>query len=608
MGNPPYSVGQKSANDNAQNQKYTHLDQRIADTYAKGSQAGLNKSLYDSYIKAFRWASDRLDPEQGGIIAFVSNGAWLDGNSSDGFRKCLEQEFSSVYVFNLRGNARTQGELRRKEAGNVFDSGSRTPIAITLLVKKPAAKLPSIDGTGVDKATIYYHDIGDYLSRETKLQTIQQFGSMLKLPYQILQPNKEGDWISVRDDAFSTFIALEPEKKFDEKAKSYFSTYAIGVATNRDAWVYNFSEKAIEKNMLQMIDFYNQQQKTYQVALQNKPNLKVEDFVDTNPQKISWTVNLKNDLQKGFTHQFCSIKIITGYYRPFCKQHLYFDKPFIERPGLAAKLFPAPDTKNLVICVSGIGASKDFSVLMTDCVPDLQLQFNGQCFPLYYYEANTSIKADLFGGGSGEAYVRREGVSDFILGQARALYGKEVQKEDVFYYVYGVLHSPEYRLRFAADVKKMLPRIPLLNKGSSFWAFSKAGRQLAAWHVGYEGINHQNLVTVLYAPGADIDYRVDKMRFVSKDNKTQIIYNRQITLDNIPPQAYEYVVNGKSAIEWVMERYAPTTHKDSGIHNDPNTWQPNNPKYILELLQKVIWLSVETVKVVQSLPSLDLAE
>ncbi|MBP6664125.1 MAG: DEAD/DEAH box helicase [Chitinophagales bacterium] len=607
MGNPPYSVGQKSANDNAQNQKYNHLDQRIADTYAKATNATNKNSLYDSYIKAFRWASDRLDSEQGGIIAFVSNGAWLDGNSSSGFRKCLEQEFSSIYVFNLRGNARTQGELRRKEAGNVFDSGSRTPIAITLLVKKPTTKFPSFGGAGVDKATIYYHDIGDYLSRETKLQTVQQFGSMLKLPCQILQPNKEGDWISVRDDLFSTFIALGD--KDDKLANTFFVPfYSSGVKTQRDAWCYHSSKSALESNIQKTIEFYNEQRKLYATTKKENPNIRIKEVVSFDPTKISWSDNPLNGIETNKEYFFNAQDLVTAVYRPFFKQHLYFNRMLNERVYQMPKLFPTPDTKNLMICVPGIGNSKDFSALITDTIPDLGLLSACQCFPLYYYEANTSIKADLFGGGGGEEYIRREGVSDFILGQARALYGKEVQKEDVFYYVYGVLHSPEYRLRFAADVKKMLPRIPLVNKGSSFWAFSKAGRQLAAWHVGYEGINHQNLVTVLYAPGADIDYRVDKMRFVSKDNKTQIIYNRQITLDNIPPQAYEYVVNGKSAIEWVMERYAPTTHKDSGIHNDPNTWQPNNPKYILELLQKVIWLSVETVKVVQSLPSLDLAE
>src|SRR5690606_26901692 len=241
IGNPPYSIGQKSANDNAQNQKYPKLDARIASTYAAQSNAGLNKSLYDAYIKAFRWSTDRLDPKNGGIIAFVSNGAWLDGNSTDGFRKAIEQEFSSIYVFNLRGNQRTSGELSRKEGGKIFGSGSRTPIAITLLVKNP--NTTSLRGTKQSKATIHYHDIGDYLDTKQKLQIIKDFKTFenTELPLKTLQPNEYGDWISMRNDNFENYIPLAPEKKFDTKTQSIFNTYSLGVSSARDFWVYNFS-------------------------------------------------------------------------------------------------------------------------------------------------------------------------------------------------------------------------------------------------------------------------------------------------------------------------------------------------------------------------------
>lgn len=614
MGNPPYSIGQKSANDNAQNQSYAKLDAKIASTYATASSAGLNKSLYDAYIKAFRWSTDRLDPENGGIVAFVSNGAWLDGNSTDGFRKCLEKDFSVIYVFNLRGNQRTSGELSRREGGKIFGSGSRTPIVITLLVKKPQ--------TDKSPATIHYHDIGDYLSREEKLAIIQKFGSVGTMEWQKLKPNQHGDWLNQRNDAFESFIPLAPEKKFDATSKSVFTTYAIGLASNRDAWVYNFSKTELERNMRRMVEFYNEQQRDYRVALLANKKLSVEDFIDTDATKISWTVNLKKDIERGTTIEYES-EILQSNYRPFCRQNIFFDEHFIERPGLSKKLFPYADAKNRVICLSGVGASKEFSVLMTDSIPDLQVMFNGQCFPLYHYEERKVESKTLFDNDSEGAvnnFVRRDAISDFILERVRKAYGGKITKEDIFYYIYGILHNTEYRTTFAADLKKMLPRIPLVDEARDFWSFSKAGRSLADLHLNYETQPAAQDVIVTYGTIPqdelekglqsgelkDINYRVEKMRFPSKDDKSRIIYNSQITIENIPSVAYEYVVNGKSAIEWIMERYAITTHKDSGITNNPNDWaiEHNNPHYILDLLLSVISLSVETVEIVNGLPKL----
>lgn len=604
IGNPPYSIGQKSANDNAQNQKYDKLDADIARTYAALSSAGLNKSLYDAYIKAFRWSTDRLD-KNGGVIAFVSNGAWLDGNSTEGFRKSIEKEFTSIWVFNLRGNARTQGELRQKEAGNVFGGGSRTPISITLLVKDPNRK--------TDKTTIHYHDIGDYLSQQQKLDIIKKFGSVFnsKMKWKHLEPNEEGDWLNQRNEVFDTFISMAPEKKFDVKSQSIFSTYAIGVATNRDAWVYNFSANELGMNMQRTIAFYNEQQTNYKAEKANKVKLTVDDFIDANPTNISWTVNLKKDLEKGHEHHFRNNEIKMGTYRPFTKQRLYFDKPFIERPGLSPRIFPSSKTKNVVITISGVGASKDFSVLLTDCIPDLQVQFNGQYFPLYHYEERSKQSPNLFEQAGESEYIRRDGVSDFILQRAKQQYGaKNISKEDIFYYVYGFLHSPEYRTAFANDLKKMLPRLPLVEDVKDFWAFSKAGRALAELHINYEQVPpyegvevNENVYNSAKNEYKDY-YKVTKMRFPKKGQEDTIIYNHNITITNIPEKAYEYVVNGKSAIHWIMERYQVKTDKKSGIKNDPNDWadEVGNPRYILDLLLSVINVSVQTVDIVEGLP------
>lgn len=596
IGNPPYSIGQKSANDNAQNQSYPKLDSDIARTYAKESTAGLNKSLYDAYIKAFRWSSDRLDPKNGGIICFVSNGAWLDGNSTDGFRKSLEKEFSSIYIFNLRGNQRTSGELSRKEGGKIFGSGSRTPISITLLVKNPEIKN--------QKANIQYHDIGDYLSQKEKLDIIKKFGSIgnQTMEWKTLNPNEQGDWISQRNDVFDTFIPLEPIKKFDIKSQTFFNTYAIGVATNRDAWVYSFSKKEVENNMERLISFYNEQRVAYLEAKRNNPKIIIDNFIDTNPTKISWTVNLKKDLEKANQHKFNGLEIVKSQYRPFFKQELYFDKPFIERPGLNPKLFVNPNLKNIAICLTGMGSSKGFSVMLVDSIPDIQLIMNGQVFPLYYYEEREKQIRGLFDEDGDSEFIRRDGVSDFILERAKAMYGKTVGKEDIFYYVYGFLHSPEYRELFANDLKKMLPRLPLMEDVRDFWKFSKAGRALAELHLNYESVPAYDEVAVV---GDDSGfYAVEKMRFPKKDKKDTIHYNSKITITNIPAKAYEYVVNGKSAIEWIMERYAVTTHKDSGITNNPNDWseEVGNPRYILDLLLSIINVSVQTVDIVNDLP------
>ena len=598
MGNPPYSVGQKSANDNAQNQSYPKLDARIAATYARASEATNKNALYDSYIKAFRWSTDRLDPQNGGLIAFVSNGAWLDGNSTAGFRKVLAQEFSEIWVFNLRGNARTSGELRQQEAGNVFGSGSRTPIAITFLIKKP---------NSVGEAQIFYQDIGDYLSREEKLAKIRAWGSVLSpdMTWTKIQPNTEGDWLNQRDKSFEAFWAMASDKKFDSGSQSFFVVNSRGFETGRDAWIYNFSTDALVKNIHAMVEFYNQQMLELTQAKQQNKNLNAVDFLDMNPAKISWTSSLIAHAEKGRQVSYVPEKIKQAVYRPYCKQWAYTEEHLIHRKGQFNDFFPTPETKNLVICVPAPGGKKDFSVLMSDMIPDLHLNGDVQCFPLYYYEPSIE-QGDLFGAGGQGVYVRREGISDWVWGRAKAQYGSALSREDLFYYVYGFLHSPSYRAKYSADLKKMLPRLPLLKRAADFWAFVEAGRQLAQWHVGYEQVPPCAEVRVVGAEAGF--YQVEKLRFADRTDKSCIVYNSRIRLEGIPLRAYDYIVNGKSAIEWVMERYQPTVHKDSGLRNDPNAWaaEQGNPRYILDLLLSVIELSCRSVDLIAQLPEWEL--
>ena len=592
IGNPPYSVGQKSANDNAQNQKYPVLDQRIAETYVAGSTATLTNSLYDSYIRAYRWATDRLSPEEGSVIAFITNSGWIDKSSTDGFRASLEKEFDKIYVFNLRGSIRGRsGEAAKREGKNVFDI--MTGVAITLLVRYPETRR-------LDQCQIFYHDIGDYLNREEKLRKITQAQSYRGLDWTSITPNEKHDWINQRDGLFDTLLPFTPEKKFDAKAKSVFSTYSNGLKTNRDAWVMGFSKEQVSENMQAMIAFYNQQIE--------------KEVISEDKTQISWTRALKKDLSKATKHTFDTEAFVENLYRPFCKQQLYNHRPFIESPGLWNKLFPTPHHKNLVICVSGVGGRSEFCTLIADMVPCFDYLEKSQCFPLYWYEENKGEQAvSLFGTSNEERWTKRDGITDWCLQEVRSRFAgaQSLTKEDIFYYVYGLLHSPDYRERFADDLRKALPRIPIVERAEEFIAFSKAGRRLAQLHLHYEDYAHE-------AEGVEVDerdytaadeytyYAVEKMRFPKKDERHTIIYNGHIAIHNIPAEAYDYIVNGKSAIEWVLERYAVTIHKDSGIKNDPNLWarEQGRPRYILDLLLSIIHVSVETQKIVAELPKL----
>ena len=629
IGNPPYSVGQKSANDNAQNQRYPKLEGKIADTYAKRTQSTNKNALYDSYIKAFRWATDRLEGGKG-IVAFISNAGWLDASAMDGFRATLQDEFDSIYVFNLRGNQRTSGELSRKEGGKIFGSGSRTPIAITLLVRNGAAGVRALPGRANTpgsprRARIYYRDIGDYLSREKKLEIVRDMRSMLdpKMSLVEITPNDKNDWVNQRDGLFDTLIPIG-DKDDKKNQTAFLPNYSCGLKTQRDTWCYNFSKIDLSRVMKASIDHY-------MFCLGKAP---VYDEA-----RINWTRAMLSQHEKKMKTSFDGGNIRLGTYRPFCKQHLYLDRFWNEMVYQIPKLFPTSTHKNRVICTNGAGVTRPFSCLMTEEIPDVQLMMNGQCFPLYVYTKDAEGKQmSLFDKGDG-GYRKESGITDFMLERCQKEFGEKVTKEDVFYYIYAVLHSPDYRKRFEPDLKKSLARIPLCKTGAEFTAFVKAGRKLGDLHCGYEKqepwkdcvvdvkVEQDELIAPPRGEGAAGTvkgvFAVTKMRFAKKEhpvdeNKngkldrreledwSRIIYNDRITIRGIPLAAYDYVVNGKSAIEWVMERYQVTTNKDSGIVNDPNKWlaESNDERYIVDLILKVVTVSMETQKIVSKLPRL----
>ena len=579
IGNPPYSAGQKDENDNNQNISYTYLDSRIRETYAAHSKAQLPK-LYDSYIRAIRWASDRIG--NSGIVGFVTNAGFLEANTADGLRKCLADEFSSIYIFHLRGNQRTSGEISRKEGGKIFGSGSRAPIAISLLVKNPNSK---------QLGNIYWHDIGDYLTQQQKLNIIKEFGSINGISdnndWEEIIPDTYNDWINQRDDSFNNFISIGNKK--DKTTPTIFETYSLGASTNRDAWVINSSKSTIDKQVNSMIDIYN--------LHLSKPN----EPLDMSANKISWSSGLKRNLKQGKRAKYSDKCLSTIHYRPFFKQWLYFDSMLNERTGKLPDIFGTGNCDNKVIYISGVSASKGFSVLISNAIPNLHLLDSGQCFPLYIYNSYEDEIGDNF----------KDGISDTALSHFKQAYpSSSFSKEDIFYYIYGLLHSPEYRERYADNLTKELPRIPCVNKAKDFWEFSQAGRNLAELHINYETVDcYPVKLDKDNKQLTDNDYKVTKMKFIKKGEKTTVVYNSHITIREIPPEAYDYVVNGKPALEWVMERQAVTTDKKSGIVNDANLWATetmNDAKYPLELFQRVITVSIETMKIVNSLPKLDI--
>ena len=500
-------------------------------------------------------------------------------------------------MFNLRGNQRTSGELSRKEGGKIFGSGSRTPISITILVRKP-------NHTG--SATIYYEAVADYLSREEKLALVSERGSMLsdKMSLSSIAPNEAGDWINQRDGLFETFLPLECEDKFNTKSSSVFCVNSRGLETARDSWVYNSSLHELSEITSRMVAFYNEQVTAF--VNRKESSVPAKDFITYDPTKISWSTNLIEAVQKGATATFEQDRFSIGMYRPFFKQHVYRGEKFINRRGQFDQFFPTPQSRNLVICVSGANIRRPFSCLITDAIPDLHVFDEGtQCFPLYWYEKTERDQIGLFDKGSDE-YKRHSGLSDFILQRAREEYGPKVTAEDVFYYVYGFLHSREYRQRFSNNLKKGLARIHLVSTVQDFKAFVKTGRKLAKLHLGYETVEPcQSLIV----SGDTTNLNVSQMRF-AKSNGTEdrsvILFNDAIKIENIPLRAYEWEINGKSPVEWVMERYAVTVNKDSQIRNDPNEWckEIGQPRYILELIGRIVNVSIQTLDLIAALPPL----
>lgn len=524
FGNPPYSAGQDSANDNNANLKYSRLDASIAGTYAKRSTATLKNSLYDSYVRAIRWASDRLlDSPQGGVVAFVTNGGYIDSNTADGLRLTLTDEFHHLYVFNLRGNQRTAGEVSRKEGGKIFDAGSRATVAIMLLVKRPG-KIPT------SGSTLHYRDIGDYLTRQVKLQLLAEAlprgsdgpAALDSLGWTTIQPNEHGDWINQRSESFAAHLAAAPGE-----GPSIFGLHTNGLKTNRDAWNYNSSRRALDINVSQMIEHYNLQAEAFAAA---NPGLKgslkeraavAKAFAVLDATKFSWDRANFVDMARGTRFDDTDRLVMTATYRPFHRRWAEAGRRLNNTVYQVARAFPNADSENLTICLPPPGSSAPpFAALMTPVLIDNGLYASSATtlFPQFVYDppsAGVDHHPELFDSPTSGAHGRHHNVTDHALAVYQEL-DAAVDRDDIFFYVYGMLHSPDYRTAFAADLKKSLPRIPQVPTAANFWAFSKAGRELASLHTEYETVEPWPELTYTHAAGFNAShpdaFRVLKMK------------------------------------------------------------------------------------------------
>ena len=579
IGNPPYNMGQINENDNNKNRKYETMDTLLRETYSQDSKATNKNALSDPYVKAILWASKRIGSE--GVVALVTNNGFLDGIAFDGMRKHLAQDFTKVYHIDLKGNARTSGERRRKEGGNVFDDQIRVGVGITFFIKKSEAASES--------GEIWIYSVSDYLKAREKQQMLTDFGDYTNVPTKQATIDAKHTWLTEGLRAeFDTFFPMgtkEAKAKKGPAVDVIFKTYSRGINTSRDTWVYNFNRDILTGNIQRMSETYNTEVDKWK-RRENQKETSVDDFVVSDNTKISWSETLKQNLQRGNICNFSHENVRTSLYRPFTKLNLYFDRTLIERVYVFPSVFPIPETEteNRMICLTALGSKKPFHCLLTKELTDVHLTGDSQCFPFYTYDEDGTN--------------RQENITDWALTEFRTHYGDDtITKWDIFHYNYGLLHHPAYREKYEANLKRDLPHIPF---AEDFWGFATAGAQLADLHVNYESVPKYDGLRNVETPGIPIDWDVEKMK-LSKD-KTQLKYNDFLTLDGIPAEVYAYRLGNRSALEWVVDQYRVKVDKRSGIVNDPN--RDDEPRYIVDLIARVITVSLKTVEIVNGLPSL----
>ena len=582
IGNPPYNARQDNENDNNRNRPHAGVDTRVRATYAADSNAQSKNKLYDPYVKAFRWATDKLGDE--GIVVFVTNNGFIDGQMFDGMRKHLSEDFDTLYILDLGGN------VRKGHPGDSNVFGIQVGVSINVLVK---AKCKVGGVSNPDPAfRILYNDETVGVSKEHTFAFLEENQHVGNVAWQELIPDKRHTWLTegLHTD-FDTFIPMGnkvAKASAGDVEGTLFKTYSLGVSTNRDAWVYNFNRDTLTENVQGMIKYYNAQTLEW-VGTKNRSGVNLDDFVDSDPQKISWSEGLKRKLNSGQSAEFAESKLRHSLYRPFTKTNLFFDRAMNERVYVFPSIFPTPDTEkeNRIVCVN-MTPERPFACLMSDCIP-VNVMTGGfgsptQCFPFYTYNEDGTN--------------RRENITDWALTEFRTHYrDNTITKWDIFHYTYGLLHHRDYRERYQENLKRDLPHIPF---AKDFWAFANAGARLAELHVNYESQPEYDKLNPIETPGMQVDLSVERMK-LSKD-KTRLRYNDFLMLEGIPTEVFEYRLGNRSALEWVVDQYRVKVDKRSGITNDPN--RTEDPEYILRLIGQIITVSLETIDIVNRLPTL----
>lgn len=571
IGNPPYNVGQINENDNNKNRKYPEIDARLRETYAKDSQASSVNKLSDAYVKFFRWATDRLQ-ERDGVVCLVTNNGFVDQVAFDGMRKHLLQDFTHLYHIDLHGNVRENPKLSGT-THNVF--GIQVGVGVTVAVRKAQHT----------NRKLFYHRVPEDWRKEEKFSWLIKAESIGRVKCKQLRPDVRYNWlIPEGSEEFYSLLPLgsrEAKSAKTSRGEAIFKTFSIGVNTNRDSWVYSFRKDDLETQVKKSIETYNSEIDRWKRT--NRPKY-IDAFVTNDPTRIKWSSRLKETFLRKVYAQFADAKIRNSLYRPFTRKLLFFDSVMNHRQGVLPQIFPEPQTEeeNRVLCVPGSGNRQSFGCLLTNFIPALDLAFEkAQCFPFYIYDEDGSN--------------RRENITDWALNQFREHYGDtKLTKWDIFYYVYGILHHPGYRERFADNLKRDLPRIPFAD---DFHAFTETGKKLAQLHLDYEQLEPYPLQW-LETPDIPLSYRVEKMRL--NKEKTALQVNSSLTLAGIPPDTFLYRLGNRSALEWIIDQYQVSEDKRSGIKSDPN--RPDDEEYIVRLGGQVVRVSIETVKIVRGLP------
>ena len=560
IGNPPYSARQESENDDNRNLSYANLDEQIREDYAQYTNVRNKNTLYDSLFRAFKWSTNRLKDK--GVIAYITNSSFIDSQTTSGIRKDLFEKFNHIYVLNLRGAVRGKSGIdASKEGGNIFDI--LTGVSINIFIKDDS-----------DTHEVYYYDVGESLTKKQKLAFLEDKGSIQSIDWIKTKPDSNNDWINHRDEDYLNFLPL------DSELEGLFWSKSLGVSTNRDIWVYGFNKQSVIDNTEMMVNNFNSEinrLKDYEGDKLSQLN-QSKDF-------ISWSRGLKSVFKKNKEIELTKSNVRLNLYRPFTKKWLYYDPNVIEMSRTFRRTFGG---ENEVILVPGTGSRRSFSTLITDKMPDLNiLDAGAQGFSRYNNEESELLDFD-------NSNIRKAAANKLNL-----------TEDEAFYYTYGVLHSPDYRVRYSNDLQKSLPRIPVLE---NIEKYVEIGRQLADLHLNYEEVSPPENVTVTFR-SENPSYKVNKMKHPKVKNedgksvkdKSKIIFNNEIVVSDIPEKAYGYIVNGKAAIDWIMDQYKVKIDNNSGIIDDPNSFS-EDPKYILNLLLSVINVSMKTLELIDKLP------